>query len=210
MTTFEHVMLAVNGCLAIGLQRRYGWNLVALAACSAVVPDWDGLTLMGGGVLFDLAHRTWGHCLLVSLLLATVLGICDYRFDLMGRVMRRYRRLTHSQLVEHEGCGARQRTCRGYVVWSTVSILAALSHLAADVVFSGGRGLPDWSLKLFWPFSERGVVYPLVPWGDVGVTLVFVIGMFAMYRWRAHVSGIAGGTLGLVVLYAVLRGLTVA
>ncbi|MHB8862831.1 MAG: metal-dependent hydrolase [Pirellulaceae bacterium] len=210
MTTFEHVMLAINGCLATGLPRRHGWNLVALAACSAVVPDWDGLTLLGGGVLFDLAHRTWGHSLLVSLLLATILGICDYRFDLMGRVANLYRRLTRPQLKNPPLRGVRQRSWRGYMVWSSVSLLATLSHLAADVVFSGGHGLPDWELKLFWPFSERGIVYPLVPWGDVGVTLVFVAGMFALYRWRDQARWIAGATLALVVLYAALRGAIVA
>jgi hypothetical protein len=206
MTTFEHAMLAINGCLATGMHRRQGWSIVALAACSAVVPDWDGLTLVSSAEFFDRAHRTWGHCLLVSLLLAIALGIGDYRFDFTGRWARLLQRLLRLQLVTSTLRADRQRSYSGYAVWSTVSVIATLSHLAGDVVFSGGAGLPDWQLKLFWPFSERGFVYPLVPWGDAGVTLLFAAGMFAMYRWRARVSLIAGAILGMVVLYAVLRG----
>ena len=32
--------------------------------------------------------------------------------------------------------------------------------------YSRAAGLPDWQLKLFLALSERGFVYPLVPWGD--------------------------------------------
>ena len=205
MTTFEHAMLAINGCLATGMHRRQGWSIVALAACSAVVPDWDGLTLVSSVEFFDRAHRASGHCLLVSLLLAIALGIGDYRFDFTGRWASLLQRLLRLQLVTSTLRDDRQRSYSGYAVWSTVSVLATLSHLAGDVVFSGGAGLPDWQLKLFWPFSERGFVYPLVPWGDAGVTLLFTAGMFAMYRWRARVSLIAGAILGMVVLYAVSR-----
>ena len=64
--------------------------------------------------------------------------------------------------------------------------------------------MTDWELKLWWPLSERGYVYPLVRWGDVGVTLIFVLGMFAMVRWPKHTQRIAGATLGCVALYVIL------
>jgi hypothetical protein len=224
MTTFEHAIFAINGCLAAGLQKRYDWNLVAMAAVCAVLPDWDGLTLIGGAALFDQAHRAWGHNLLACVLMGAACGVCDYRFHLTGRaacwLVRRLQSPshgavhhgndTHEQTSGDEDCSAvarqRSRTPSGYIVWATVGVLAALSHLAADLVFSGGAGLSDWELRLGWPFSDRGFVYPLVPWGDVGVTAIFVIGMFAMLRWRKRTSSIAGATLAAAVLYAILRG----
>ena len=30
MTTFEHAMLGINGALAVGLHRRFGWQIVAM------------------------------------------------------------------------------------------------------------------------------------------------------------------------------------
>ena len=53
MTTYDHAMLGVCGVLATGCQRRYGWPLVATAAVAAVLPDWDGLSLLFGAAAFD-------------------------------------------------------------------------------------------------------------------------------------------------------------
>ncbi|MGD9128399.1 MAG: hypothetical protein PVH19_13570 [Planctomycetia bacterium] len=61
MTTIEHAMLGIDGVLAVGLNRRWGWSLCAMAGVVAIVPDWDGLTLLGSASLFDAAHRVWGH-----------------------------------------------------------------------------------------------------------------------------------------------------
>jgi len=46
MTTYEHAMLGITGALAAGLHRRYGWQIVAMAGVTAVLPDWDGLSLL--------------------------------------------------------------------------------------------------------------------------------------------------------------------
>jgi hypothetical protein len=48
MTFYEHAMIGIDGALAVGLNRCYGWRIVALAGFAAVLPDWDGLTLMLG------------------------------------------------------------------------------------------------------------------------------------------------------------------
>ena len=45
MTSYEHAMLGIDGALALGLHRRYGWQIVAAAGCVAVLPDWDGLSI---------------------------------------------------------------------------------------------------------------------------------------------------------------------
>jgi hypothetical protein len=48
MTFFEHAMVGINGAMAADLHRRHGWPLVALAGFSAILPDWDGLTIFLG------------------------------------------------------------------------------------------------------------------------------------------------------------------
>jgi hypothetical protein len=60
MTTFEHAMLGINGVLASGIHRRFGWQIVALAGIAAVAPDWDGIPMLvnlviaSGGTMFLL------------------------------------------------------------------------------------------------------------------------------------------------------------
>ena len=39
MTTLEHAMVGANLVLASGLNRRFGWQLVAVAGVCAVLPD---------------------------------------------------------------------------------------------------------------------------------------------------------------------------
>ena len=55
MTFYEHAMLGATLALVAGLQRRHGWRIVAMAAVAAVLPDWDGLTIVLGA-----ADRTLG------------------------------------------------------------------------------------------------------------------------------------------------------
>ena len=74
MTTYEHAMLGVTGTLAVGLHRKYGWEIVALAGFVAVLPDWDGLSLLFGAGTFDRVHRTLGHNLPACILLGVVVA----------------------------------------------------------------------------------------------------------------------------------------
>lgn len=204
MTTFEHAMLGVNGALASGLQHRYGWRVAAFAGLAAITPDWDGLTIVGGMQLFDQAHRAWGHSFASCLLVAVLLVAFDTRFDLMGWGRRTLERLLDSKDKRIDP--RPEPSALRCAVWFWVAVLAMLSHLAADLVYSGAEGLSDWELKLLWPFSQQGFVYPMVRWGDVGVTLIFVAGIFAMLRWRRHVRAIACGTLGCTIVYIAGRG----
>ena len=103
-----------------------GVEYCRISCVLAVVPDWDGLTLVRGAEFFDRRHRTWGHCLLVSLLLAIALGIGDYRFDFTGRWARLVTRPTAATRDFHTSRADRQRSYSGYAVWSTVSVLATL------------------------------------------------------------------------------------
>ena len=205
MTSFEHAMLAINGVFATGLQRRYTWRIVAVAGVAGIAPDWDGITILGGLQLFDHAHRVWGHSLLTCLLLAVVIGGLDYRFDgvghgerLLGWLLR-----TPSGLAN---TSERESSWHRWTTWMVVAVGATMSHLLADLVFSGTAELADWHLQLFWPFSSAGFIYPLVHWGDAGVTIIFVVSMFAMVRLRSRIQLLAVITLLAVVVYIGIRG----
>ncbi len=102
--------------------------------------------------------------------------------------------------------GAAPRGGAELALWLAVGVLAAYSHLLVDVFFSAGKGQPVWGVPLLWPFSDAAWAYPLVPWGDIGTTVIFAAGMFAMLRWRAWTRTIAAGSLAAVAAYVALRG----
>lgn len=206
MTTFEHALLAIDGVLASGLQRRYGWQLAGVAAVAAVSPDWDGLVIAFSLSAFAAGHRVWGHNLWACLLGGAAIGSLDYRFD---GVTRAACWLDHTLRVRvpTQDLQPRQHfTGREWWTWTAVGSLAALSHLLGDLLVSGAEHLPDWELRLLWPISARGWVFPLVRWGDPGISIIFVIGMFAMLRWKSHCAALARATLVGVALYLAARG----
>ncbi len=206
MTTYEHAMLGVTGALAAGLDRRWGWPIVAMAAVVAVLPDWDSLSLLVGPAAFDRIHRTLGHNLPACVLLGAVAAAVDYRFRVVPRAANHLGRLLRLRELDPRIPAPNEFHLGELVVWVTVGVVAALSHLAADMVFSGHPVLPQWGIRLFWPFSDRFWAWPMVPWGDPGPTLLFIGGMFAMIRWHRYRQAIAALTLILVFSYIVARG----
>jgi len=207
MTTIEHALLGINGTLAAGLHRRWGWPIVALAGVAAVSPDWDGVFLVSRSISLVEGHRVWGHNLLACTLIGVLLGLADYHVDLVTRCGRRLVRLLRLT-VPMDQLDVREQFPRvGLVTWILVAVVAALSHLPADMVISGTDQLPDWKLQVLWPFSHRGWVFPLMPWGHPGITIVFVIGMFAMVRWRSRLQLVACLTLAAVVTYLAIHPL---
>lgn len=205
MTTFEHAMLGVDGVLATGLHRRYGWKLPVMAGVLANSPDWDGLTLLLGPTAFEKAHRVWGHNFVVCAAVAIMLCSVDYAFDpwtrLSRRVLRRRRPEKAATLIPRQVFSGRE-----FTIWLVVALAAAFSHLAADLVVSGTASLGDWKLPLLWPFSDRAWIFPMVRWGDAGMTIVFALGMLAMARWPHRIQRIAILTLAGVCLYIGIRG----
>jgi len=207
MTTYEHAMLGVTGVLAAGLHRREGWPLVATAAVAAVLPDWDGLSMLFGVEVFDHVHRAAGHNLLAASLLGACVAGIEYRYRLMVRGAALVGRF-----VEGIPAGGRADGCshpprqRRLAVWLAVGVAAGWSHLGADLLFSGHREYSDWGLKLLWPFSDRAWAYPLIYWGDVVPTLIFAAGMFAMLGFRRRVQPVAVSTLLVLAAYIGLRG----
>ena len=206
MTTFEHAMLGIDGVLAVGLDRRWGWSLCAMAAVASAFPDWDGLTILGGASLFAAGHRIWGHALIVCLSVAAIFAMLDYRYDLMTRSARFFVRVTRLTIPNTQLTARTDFSPYGFAIWIVVAMAATVSHLIGDIVVSGTAELADWSIQPFWPFCKKGLVFPLVPWGDPGISIIFFVGMFAMLRWKHRIQTIAIVTLLAVAVYAAIRG----
>lgn len=207
MTLYEHTLLGISLALAGGFQRRHGWPLVALAGAAAALPDWDGLTLALGAEAYSRAHRVWGHNLLTAALGGALCGGLGYLCHLSARV----RRSTRSFLTRldvrglDEPAGPPQFSGPELAAWVVVGTLAALSHLPADAIYSTGADAPAWPVEVFWPFSRQGWAVPVVPWGDLGITLIFTAELFALYRWPARAHVIAVLTLVTVLGYLAVR-----
>lgn len=208
MTTLEHAMVGVDLVLAMGATRRYGWQLAAIAGIAATLPDWDGLPVLWSSRQFDRVHRAWGHGLLSCFLLAVVLAWIDSRYDLVTHLTRVGVRVLHVQIPE---TWQNQLQIRKIFnpkiggVWFLTILMAAVSHPLCDALVSGGRGLPDWPIQIFWPFSTYGLVWPVFHWGDVGVTLILVGYLFAMLRWRSKTKPLALAAFLSIAGYAFLR-----
>jgi membrane-bound metal-dependent hydrolase YbcI (DUF457 family) len=206
MTTFEHGMVGATCAMAVGLHERHGWKVAALSALASIAVDWDGLTILYSNAAFAAGHRVWGHNLLAVVVSGLLVGIFDYKFDLVTRFARLFVKLSRAQLaLEDLECRAAFSRSQLWI-WIGVSVVAGLLHLPSDLVVSGSASLPDWKLKLLWPFSDQGWVYPMVRWGDPGITLIFVAGAFAMTRWSGRVVRVAQLTVLSVIVYCVVRG----
>jgi membrane-bound metal-dependent hydrolase YbcI (DUF457 family) len=204
MTVYEHAMLGATLALAVNAHRRHGWGLVAAAAAAGALPDWDGLSLALGPTAYADVHRVWGHNLLAAAVAGAVAGALGYLCHRSVRVRRAALRLLPPSASADTA--PPPFAPHALAVWVTVGVVAALSHLPADLIYSGGAGLPDWPVPLLWPFSRCGYSFPLVPWGDLGVTLLFVGAMFALYRWPRSARAVATLTLAAGAAYLVLRG----
>lgn len=203
MTLYEHAMFGGTLALAAGVQRRHGGAIVGMAAVAAALPDADGLSLLFGPSAYAGIHRVWGHNLLVAGGLGCLVGAVGFAIRLSA--IRRRKpdlKLQAPQQLRFSG--------RALMLWILVGGCAGLSHLTADLVYSGGANLPVWPVPLFWPYSNQGWALPIVPWGDLGTTLIFIAEMFAIYRWPKRAQVIACLTLVAVLLYIGGRWLALA
>jgi membrane-bound metal-dependent hydrolase YbcI (DUF457 family) len=198
VTIFEHAMCGATLALALGCQRRYGWALVAAAGAAAALPDWDGLSLAFGAAAYAQGHRVWGHNLLVAGTTGAIVGGLGYLCYLSTQVRRAAVRLRSPPGMVNI---PPPFSARHLAAWILICICASLSHLPADLVYSGHPRMMSWPLPLLWPFSERTWVLPLVAWGDLTTTLIFVAEMFALYRWPGRAQVIAVLTLLAVMIY---------
>jgi membrane-bound metal-dependent hydrolase YbcI (DUF457 family) len=85
----------------------------------------------------------------------------------------------------------------------TTAVLAALSHLFADVV-SGAR------LRPAWPVSDAIVSAPLVAMGDPWTITVLVVCAVFLWRWRASPARAARVALLTFTAFFALKGILLA
>jgi membrane-bound metal-dependent hydrolase YbcI (DUF457 family) len=208
MTFYEHAMLGGTLALALGARRRHGWPIIAMAGIAAALPDWDGLSLAFGPAAYSSVHRVWGHNLLASALVGAVAGgvglLCHCSTSVRRRGLLLLNKLGQPSPIEQP---TPPLSAHAVAVWIAVGVLAGISHLPADVIYSGSPGTPDWPLPLLWPFSPRSWSFPILVWGDFGPTLIFIAEMFALYRWQKRANLIAWLTLLAVIGYLTTRWL---
>ncbi|WP_254513196.1 metal-dependent hydrolase [Anatilimnocola floriformis] len=202
MTTPEHTLVGIHLALAAGCHRYWGWPAVAMAGIASNVPDWDGLPMLIDMQRFEAGHRVWGHNLLAILFAALVLGWSQAQFRWIERIGDRVRRY-FSPASEAQ---ASRPLLSTLLVFTLIAFVAQLVHLPCDMVVSGGEGLTDWLVRPFWPFSKAGYVFPLIPWGDVGPTVILMAGAIVLAKRPANTSLIALLTLFVLVAYLVVRG----
>lgn len=196
-------MLGATLALAGGLHQRHGWRIAGMAAIASALPDWDGLSILFGPVAYAQGHRTWGHNVFAAVFLGGLTGGLAYLFSLTRRFQSistaTIRKLIPQAPPPPSQCSV--FSASAVVAWTLMGAIASLSHLPADLVYSGHRDLPDWPMPLLWPLSNQGWSLPIVPWGDLGATVIFIGEMFVLYRWPRHTRLIAWLTLAAVVAY---------
>jgi membrane-bound metal-dependent hydrolase YbcI (DUF457 family) len=172
VTTFEHAMCGATLALAAGCLRKHGWALIVTAGAAAALPDWDGapglvaalaywlgLSETFGADVYARGHRVWGHNLLAATVSGALIGGLGYLCYLSTRVRRATIRLLPKARIPD---APPPFSVDRLATWVVVGVLAALSHLPADMVYSGSRDMQSWPVQVFWPFSEQGWVWPLV------------------------------------------------
>lgn len=203
MTTPEHTLVGIHLALAAGCHRYWGWPSVALAGIASNVPDWDGLPMLVDMQRFESGHRVWGHNLLAILLTSLLLGWSQSKFHWLEWIGVRVRRLLPA-------CETKSQPsltfAHGLFVFTLLALVAQLVHLPCDMVVSGGTGLTDWLVRPFWPVSNAGYVYPLIPWGDVGPTVILMAGAIALAKLPTRLTIVSTLTLFVLLLYLFLRG----
>lgn len=166
MEYYDHAMSGAVVALATGAHRRFGPAIVLTAAAAAALPDWDDLP---GGV-----HRVWGHSLLIAPAASGLVCAVGYL------CYRSARRPPTAAPVP-----------RGLALWLLVGVLASLSHVLADLAYCGETLTAQWPVALMWPLSHRGWAFPLVPWADRGLTILFGTALAAacLLPARARLAG---------------------
>jgi hypothetical protein len=202
MTSPEHTLVGIHAALAMGCHRHWGWPVVALAGLASNIPDWDGIPMLVDMQRFESGHRVWGHNVF-AILLTTFLVTCLQRrfqwIEAVGQRVKRFLPADAQQLVMPSEAAP-------VAVYFIVAFAAQMIHLPCDMVVSGGKGLSDWHVCPLWPASHIGFAFPLIPWGDVGPTLILMAGILAAAIFRDRSSAISALALAGLVAYLLVRG----
>ena len=203
MTSPEHTLVGILGAMSIGLHKRLGWPVVVFAGLASNVPDWDGVPMLFDMQKFESGHRVWGHSVGSILITALILAWAQNGFRFIEKLAERCKPFLPSELKFPE---RKSLEPIPFTSLAMVGVLFQAIHLVCDMTVSGGRGLSHWEVQPLWPFSAIGFVVPLLPWGDIGPTLITMASLIFMAKYPGHSQRYA--VLGLVILgtYMVLRG----
>jgi membrane-bound metal-dependent hydrolase YbcI (DUF457 family) len=208
MTSPEHTLVGIHFAFATGIHRCVGWRGVTMAGIASNIPDWDGIPMLFDMQRFESGHRVWGHCLLSIILTSVLIGFMQIRWDWIGRGANRLQSvLPQAEMVVAQQEKQETDGFMGGLVFALIGMCAQLLHLPCDMVVSGGSGLSDWAVQPLWPFLNSAYVYPLIPWGDIGPTVILMAGIIAIAKRKNHISQIACLTIGTLSGYLVVCGL---
>ncbi|QDU82764.1 hypothetical protein Pla110_45260 [Polystyrenella longa] len=203
MTTIEHALVGMHGALLLGVNTKAGWAAITLAAVASILPDFDGLALLVSVEQFDAGHRVWGHNLLVIVITSLILAGSQYRFHWIERLARRSSRIL---LTEAQTRVNSPPVAASFLFLFVIVATCQIVHLFCDMVVSGGHGLSHWEVLPFWPFHNKGFVFPLIPWGDVGPTVILMLGAITLAKLPQLTKTISGVTLLTLCSYLAARG----
>lgn len=209
MTTPEHTLVGIHFAFATGMYRFVGWRGVAMAGVASNIPDWDGIPMLFDMQRFESGHRVWGHCIPSILFSSILIGIAQSRWDWIGCIANRLRS-TRSETASTDTRKSPDWIVGGVggLVFAMIAMCVQLLHLPCDMVVSGGDGLSDWAIQPWWPFSTTGYVYPLIPWGDIGPTVILMAGIITIAKRKSHLSQTSSLTILALCAYLLIRGLT--
>ncbi|MCC7336401.1 MAG: metal-dependent hydrolase [Pirellulaceae bacterium] len=203
MTTPEHSLVGIHAAIAVGAHQRFGWAFVALAGIASNLPDWDGLPMLFDMARFEHGHRVWGHNVTSIALSSLIVATLQYRFHLIETVATRLKNYLPKEVTIE-----RARIGVPFIMLFLICAVVQTIHLPCDMVVSGGNGLSDWHIKPFWPISDVGYVFPLIPWGDIGPTIIMMCGVLLMVKYPKKLPLQSIVTLTILCCYLLIRGWT--
>jgi membrane-bound metal-dependent hydrolase YbcI (DUF457 family) len=207
MTSPEHTLVGIHFAFATGVHRFVGWRGVAMAGIASNIPDWDGIPMLFDMQRFESGHRVWGHCILSIVLSSLLIGFIQIQWDWIGRVATWLRRpSSQNSITAAPVRRERYIGSLGVFAFAMIGLCAQLLHIPCDMVVSGGNGLSHWAVQPWWPFSSAAYVYPLIPWGDVGPTVILMAGVIVMAKRNSAFSQNSWLTIVLLCGYLVVRG----
>jgi hypothetical protein len=191
MVYYDHALIGATIAVAAGVQKRYGWPPVVLAALAGMFPDWDATSKHLWPQAYARGHRVWGHNVFAVTVAGAALGALGYWIHRS----RSHRRVPMAA-VDPGGVGP----------WIVLGIAILWSHPLLDLQYCGWHRNADWPVKLFWPAASWDFDRPWMPWTDSGATALLVAGLLVCVLVRRYRQTCAAASLVVVALYIVVRG----
>lgn len=202
MTTPEHTLVGIHLAMAVGVHSKLGWSTVVFAAIASNIPDVDGLPMLVDMERFESVHRVWGHNFLAIAITSILIAWTQSRFHWIEVITKRLARFLPA---ESQSAIAEEPRKTPFISLFFLSIFVQAAHLPCDMVVSGGEGLSDWLVFPFWPFLDWGFVYPLIPWGDIGPTVILMLGAIAIVKVPKRIKMVSLVSLLLLCFYLISR-----